>query len=177
MTAMFSPTGWFAHFGTGHDDERAREVPVVAFKPSALDAAMPWTAMIVDTSTGTLRAASSFPDFSHLVEGSRITAVLPAEGWQVEHCHEDGSGAFTTPVLGWIVDDKGAARPIHADPTGTEILDNDAAYRLQLHGKPVIQDLDWPRDDVAIPPMPTNDPDYVEAKARLPKRGANKAAA
>lgn len=62
--------------------------------------------------------ANSYANFVDIGEGDApIIAAIPGGGWQVKWSNEGGT-AYVEPILAWILDADGSAKPISSDSDG-----------------------------------------------------------
>ncbi|GDY32879.1 hypothetical protein [Gandjariella thermophila] len=102
----FTPTGWYATFDQSRSSGRIFQARVEAWSRDGV-------ALVVDPAAGRLVPVSSMPGFVELRPCHRIAGVIEApKGWRMHRV--DSAGAFTAPVVGFAVDDEGAALPVVA---------------------------------------------------------------
>jgi hypothetical protein len=102
----FTPTGWYATFDQSRSTGRVFEARVESWSRDGV-------ALVVDPAGGRLVPVTSMPGFVELRPCRRVAGVIAAPaGWRMHRV--DSAGAFTAPVVGFAVDDEGAALPVVA---------------------------------------------------------------
>jgi hypothetical protein len=103
--SIISPSGWLARY-TSRDGERVEDLPVAYFRGTDDEA------MVVVPGEPRPRPAITLPGFKGLETCPRTAAAIPsAPGWLLHARDEQGNG-HTTPVIGWVVDERGDGAPL-----------------------------------------------------------------
>ncbi|MGH3857792.1 MAG: hypothetical protein ACRDR6_30740 [Pseudonocardiaceae bacterium] len=101
----YTATGWYATFDPNKSRGGCIQQPVEAWSPDG-------DAMIVDKQAGYLVPVRAVPGFKSLHPCGRIGRVIKAaEGWQM-HFADDDLAIDALPVIGWIIDNEGEAKPL-----------------------------------------------------------------
>jgi hypothetical protein len=105
----YTATGWYATFDPKKHPRRNVQNPVEAWSADG-------EALVLDGDKGRLVPAARVPGFEGLMPCRRIVQVVPAQpGWKVTFPPDEKINEpepWTLPVLAWIIDDEGEAKPL-----------------------------------------------------------------
>ncbi|QYC44942.1 hypothetical protein Nocox_36940 [Nonomuraea coxensis DSM 45129] len=82
--------------------------------------------------------ANSYSNFEGIhQDDAPVVAAIPGGDWQVKWSNEDGS-AYVEPVLAWIIDSDGGAKPISSDSDGiVDVVRTSNTVELICPGRPI----------------------------------------